>query len=824
MKGIEMEKNRPFLRLEEIHKIFGHTRALQGMSLEIEKGEVIGLIGPNGAGKSTLMKVITGVYPVNSGKIIFESEVDGRNYDANAAKERGIACAYQELSLCTNLSVYENFMVNHMDHKPFGTPGWRKKAREVSHEYLTAIFPEHGIDPGAKVENLSLAQRQMVEIARAASYRNLKLLVLDEPTSSLTSNRIHQLHEGVKKLADRGISVIYISHKLDEIDRACDKVVVMKGGQSAWSGRVEETSTGELVEILGGEVKADHSRAARDGAGEELVLEIKKLNSGTLKDISLTVKKGEIVGIAGLAGSGQKALLNDIYNASFKRKHSSILSGSAVSYISGDRNNEGVFKLWTIKDNILISSLRPTVSKGLINKKKYNDTAQFWYDKLKFKAEGIDDDITNLSGGNQQKALIARGLASDSDLIILNDPTCGVDIETKQEIYKLLEEARNTGKGVILHSTEDLEMEQCDRVYVLHEGEIISELIGDEITVKNLVTTSFKEIAEQSKEVNAANEGGNRKPLIEKLLGLVKSRSFLPIVTLILIMGINIGLKPRIFSYRGMTLLLGSAVPLVFIALGQMFLVISGGIDMGNGMAVGMINVIIAFTLQQNPALGLGLLVLFVLLYGAMGALIHLTKIPAIVVTLGASFIWLGLGLIISPTPGGNAPQWLRAIYKFNFPLIPMPIVISACAAAGVYWIVKRSKYGMIINGAGNNPTAILRAGWSHLTAMVVTYMIAGVMIVFAGLSVTAVANGGDTNAYATYQMLSIATIILGGCEFKGGIGSPVGVVAGALAISSISALLTFLKINSNLQTAVTGFILIAALAIKLVIKKGEAK
>ncbi len=816
----EKMKQKPFFQLTRINKVFGHTKALQGMDLNVYAGEIIGLVGPNGAGKSTLMKVITGVYPPTSGSMAFGDEIVKSGYNANDAKAHGIACAYQELSLCSNLSVYENFMVNHMNHKVFGTPGWRKKAIKETKEYLAQAFPNNNIDVNKKVSDLSLVQRQMVEIARAMSYKGLKVLVLDEPTSSLTSNRIHQLHDSMRALAKKGVAVIYISHKLDEIDCVCDRVVVMKGGTCAWEGVIADTSIHDLVEILGGEVKVGHKRIACS-ADSLIVADIKNLCDGELKNVDITVNKGEIVGISGLAGSGQKYLLNRIFAAA-KKKNPKIDLKTNVVYISGDRNNEGVFRLWDIKNNINISSLEQTTSKGLVNKSKANKLAQFWYDKLKFAAQGISDDITSLSGGNQQKALIARGLAADADLILLNDPTCGVDIETKQEIYRLLEDAKDAGKSIILHSTEDLEMEQCDRIYVMHEGAVIAELKGEEISVKNIVTTSFKEVTKQRSEVVKTEEvkQNNLKHAVKRV---VTNRVFLPVLTLLLIFAINSSLKPRILSYDGIELLFSSAVPLVFIALGQMFLVISGGIDMGNGMALGLVNVIIAFILLSNPALGVGFLLLFIIAYGAMGALIHVTKIPAIVVTLGASFLWLGIGLIVSPTPGGAAPEWLTAIYRFQFPLIPMPIVISAVAAFGSYWIIKRSKYGMIINGSGNNPAAITRAGWSHLAAMVVIYMIAGVMIVFAGLSVTAVSNGGDTNAYATYQMISIATIILGGCEFKGGIGSPVGVVAGALAISSISALLTFLSVDSNLQSAVTGLILIAALAIKLISRKREA-
>ena len=646
-------------------------------------------------------------------------------------------------------------------------------------------------------------------------------MILDEPTSSLNGERIHQLHDYMRKMCKQGIAIIYISHKLDEIGQICDRVSVMKGGTSVLESIIANISSQQLVEVMGGKVSVE-KREATDLSDNPNMVEINGLQTDILQKVSLNVKKGEIIGISGLAGSGQKDLLLEIYKAANEKKNSCIKTASQVCYISGDRNNEGIFPLWNISDNTLISSLDQVTSKGLIDKKKSNRLAQFWYDKLKFIANGIHDDITSLSGGNQQKALIARGIAANTGVILLNDPTCGVDIETKQEIYKLMEEAKNAGKSIIFHSTEDLEMEQCDRIYIMYQGKIVAELTGEEISVKNIVAASFShaehKISGQSKAEKPEKE--QQKSSVQKFL---KSRAIVPLIALLAIFLINASLNPRIVSYMGVSMLFSSAIPLVLIALSQMFIVVSGGIDMGNGMAVGLINVIMAFTVINNPGLGTVFLIIFVVAYGAMGALIYITRIPAIVVTLGASFIWLGLGLIVSTTPGGTCPDWLTTFFDFQFPVIPMPIIISAIAAFGTYWILHKSKYGMIINGNGNNPVAVARAGWSGMMATIVTYMISGALLVCAGMMVTAISIGGDVHASATYQMLSIATIILGGCEFIGGISSPVGVTLGALAISSISVLLTFLNIDSNLQSAVTGLILIGALAIKLVSHRKEA-
>ena len=819
----------PYIRLATIEKSFGITKALSGMDLDVRLGEVLGLVGPNGAGKSTLMKVITGAQPATKGKIAFSGvEIPTDRHNVHSAIARGISCAYQELSLCANLKVYENFLVNQMSHTPFERPGWRRRAIDAASIRLARIFPGHGIEVDTVVEGLSLAQRQMVEIAKAMSMPRLKVLVLDEPTSSLSLDRISQLHQAVRTLAAAGVAIIYISHKLDEIMRVCDQVVVMKGGRAAWEGPIAETDIGNLIAILGGKVSVASGKKAPVAEAHAL-LRIERLNTRALHGIDLVARKGEVIGIAGLDGSGQKELIQEIWKASRRRSgsHGGIKIATGVAYVSGDRQQEGLFPQWDIARNIVIASLPAVSTLGALRMGRLRAFAQGWYDKLKFKAQGIDDPITRLSGGNQQKALLARGLAADAGLILLNDPTCGVDIETKQEIYALLGEAKAQGKCVILHSTEDLEMEQCDRVYVMHEGRIASELAGERVTVKNIIDTSFQEKAKSSAAGGEAEADGSRMSAQKRSRGFARrlgsNRALLAFVSLIAILAVNSFLNHRVMSYLGLRIMYSSAVPLVFMALGQMFIVVTGGIDLGNGLSLGLMNVIVAFIVVTNPAIGLALAILFVLGYVLLALIIQWTRIPAIVITLGASFIWLGIALLVSPVPGGKAPDWLAAFYNFDFPLVPMPLVISAAAAAASYWILRRSKYGIIINGIGGNPAAIHRAGWSQTFAMMATYALSGIMVVVGSLMLTAIANSGDCNSTRSYNMLSIAAIILGGCEFAGGIGAPVGVVAAALAISSISFLLSFIGIDSNLQSAVTGLILIVALAWKLVSGKLEA-
>ncbi len=814
----------PQLELLDIHKYFGVTHALQGVTIKILPGEVIGLVGPNGAGKTTLMNIITGVFPPTSGSIkINGKEIPLKDYNTLTARRYGVSCAYQELSLCSNLSVYENFAVSNLAHNIksfFKRDKWKEKGKNMARAMLDSVFPDHKIDVNSIVEDLTLAQRQMLEVTRAMSFDNLRLLILDEPTSSLSADRIDQLHVAIRKIAQQGISVFYISHKIDEIKKIADRIIVLTNGLNTWEGPAEATSTEELVKNLGGTVIKEELEKSEKAGDAGSIVEVMNLTTEHLDQVSLNLKTGEIVGLAGLAGSGQKQLLHEIFRAGTGHKNPGIKIQKSVSYISGDRQTEGTFKMSNIADNILISSLDQLTRWGLISRKRFEQMANYWYDKLNFKAEGIKTPITEISGGSQQKALVARGLASKCDILLLDDLTRGVDIETKQGIYSLIREARRDGKTVLWHSTEDLEMEECNRVYVMSNGAIVKELTGDAVTIENIVGACFKE-----KEQDICREAGveakkSKSPGSTRIQEMLSKRSTLPVLLFIVMLLLNGLLNANSVSYTGIDYLFGAAMPLVFAAISQMFIVMAGDIDLGLGLAVGLINVVSATFMVKNTGMGFLLCLAFIVCYILMGALIHVRKIPAIIATLGASFIWLGIALIFQATPGGNCPAWLQSFYEFKFPLVPFPVFFCIVAAIIPLWLIRYSRYGVILRGAGNNPKAIVSAGWSHFTAHITFYALSAVFIVLAGLSTTAISYGSDANASSALTLSAIATIIIGGCEFSGGIGEPVGVVAGALALSLISSLLAFMSVDSRYQTAVVGCVLIAALAAKLFLRK----
>ena len=290
-------------------------------------------------------------------------------------------------------------------------------------------------------------------------------------------------------------------------------------------------------------------------------------------------------------------------------------------------------------------------------------------------------------------------------------------------------------------------------------------------------------------------------------------RGGLPIVSLAGILIWTVILQPNALSYAGLNLLLSSTVPLIFATIAQMFVIAVGDIDLGIGAFVGLVNVVGATYLHDRPALGVGLYILFVLLYMAMGALVHLRRLPSIIVTLGASFVWLGAALLILPTPGGQAPEWLQSVFNYNPPLVPLPILIAVVVATVCYVVVMRTGYGVVLRGIGGNPEAVSRAGWSLLRFRITLYGLAGLFGVLGGLAVTASTTSGDANASASYTLLTIAAVILGGGEFSGGVVAPVGAVIGTITIALVGSLLAFLNVSPEYQSGVQGAILIVVLA-----------
>jgi ribose transport system ATP-binding protein len=477
------------VNLKNIEKRFGAVNALCGVDLHIGSGECIGLVGHNGAGKSTLMNILAGTAAPDSGDL----RVGGRLqplYSPWRAMRLGIRCVFQELSLCPNLTVAENTRVI---HPALTGTGWRRKAARLIGDKLDEIFPGHGISPAALVQDMAISQRQMVEVARAftVTREDVKLVILDEPTSSLDSHAAAQLLSFMRRAAAGGLSFIMVSHLLGEILDSSDRIIVMRDGRIVAQDRAADFGRERLVQAMGGEDRTRQPAKAGAAVRGRAPLRV-RAGTGQKAGLELLAHEGEIIGLAGLAGHGQTDLLRAIFSAA-SRLRSSITVTAPVALIAGDRQADGIFPLWSIADNITIGSLNRSSKGGLISRLHEEALSNLWRDKMKIRTPDMRDNILSLSGGNQQKALFARALASDARIVLMDDPMRGVDIATKLEVYDTIRQEAEAGRTFLWYTTESDELAYCDHVYIFRAGAIIADLKRDELTEAAVIQSSFKE-------------------------------------------------------------------------------------------------------------------------------------------------------------------------------------------------------------------------------------------------------------------------------------------------------------------------------------------
>ena len=791
------------VELQGITKAFGPTLANADVDFAVANSDVIGLVGGNGAGKSTLMRILCGITAPTLGQIRFDGAGESfLAYDASAAQARGIRMVHQELSLCSALTVAENFFIETPGRLSL-RPNWRAAYRDMSRAALDAVFPGNGIAVDERVDRLSIGERQMVEIARAAATPGVRLIVLDEPTSSLDLERSKQLQDYVRARALHGLSFIFISHKLQEIVDVASRVVVMRNGRVAWEGAVSESPVDRLVELMGGDASAVHHRIDRvQGDNDEAVQVSGRFVADGEK---LSLYRGEIVGLAGLEGHGQKDLLRAIYEAK-RGSRAGVTRLAPASFVSGDRQKEGIFPLWNVLGNIAIGRIARRASLGFVSEQDERVAAAPAAESLRLDVSRFSSGILELSGGNQKKALVSRAVAAKTPIVLLDDPTRGVDIATKQDFYRLCSQLAREGRTLLWHTTEDAELLACDRVLVFAKGEIVRELAGAQLTEEAIVAASFSSFGTSGSRTEGQQVESS---LASRLVGAA------PFIGLVLVLSVMIAANPSVASVFGLDLLLMPALSLVLVTEAQMFVVGGSEIDLGVGAFAGLVSVLSTTWLYDQALLGAAVIVVALAVYAVIGAVIQGRKIPAIIVTLGASFIWAGLGYSIQPTPGGTSPEWLTAMTSWSIsPYVPTSVVlIAAVALLGA--LLDRSPLGVILRGFGSNPHAMVASGWPPIRFAMVRYLVAGAFAAAAGLSLTSINASSDINSGNSYTLLSVAAVVMGGCALTGGIVAPIGAVIGAVTLSLIGALLGALSVSSDFNAAAQGAVLIALLAMR---------
>lgn len=496
MEGFNEMGDDIVLKIHQISKSFPGVKALDNVSFDIHRGTVHALIGENGAGKSTLIKILAGIYFPEEGQIF----IDGKEVKFHAprdAQNAGISVVHQEIKLAGPLSVAENIFIGKLLYTKIGLVDWktmRVKARELISQLGTEI------DVDAPVSSLTIAKQQIVEIIKAIN-TNSKVIIMDEPSAVLTDNELQVLFKIIHQLKAQGYTIIYISHRLDEIFSLADNVTVLRDGKHICTTSIGELSREKMISLMVGREMGSEYPKEKVDIGDDVLVVDHLCRDGVLDDISFNVKKGEIFGIFGLVGAGRTELARAVLSIDKSNSGTVSLNGNVCSWnrfydaisdqmglVPEDRKNQGLCQEFTVKDNISMVAVDKILSKGLVDQNANSSYAKEYVNLLNISTPSINTQVQYLSGGNQQKVVIAKWLMADSNIIFLDEPTRGIDVGAKVEIYRLITDLVKRGKTVIMISSEMPELlGMCDRIMVMHEGRKMGELMHDEATQEKVM-------------------------------------------------------------------------------------------------------------------------------------------------------------------------------------------------------------------------------------------------------------------------------------------------------------------------------------------------
>lgn len=486
------------LEMKNISKSFSGVKVLHSVDLDLKNGEVLAICGENGAGKSTLMKILAAVYKGDEGAIYLDGEQVPLNLHAFDLQNKGVSMIHQELNLIEHLNVAQNIFLTREPLKKSGLIDFKKMNRDA--KALLVSLGQYNISTTAMLSSLKAAQKQMVEIAKAISF-NVKVLIMDEPTAMLTMTETKILFDLIRTLAKKDIGIIYISHRLKEVKEVCDRVIILRDGKLITNQKVSEVTEQQIANYMVGREVSISQATDFSGDVNNIALEVRHVSDSLLKDVSFKVARGEILGFSGLVGSGRSELMEFIFGIRKPKSGEVYLNGKLVTnktpdsairrgigFITEDRQRSGILNGRNIRENInLIEQIKDKGFMNISSKQKHNTSKMI--KQLNIKCTGQTQPVNNLSGGNQQKIILAKWLLVDSDILILDEPTRGIDVGSREEIYIFIHELSAAGKTIIIVSSDLTEvLSICQRVIVMHEGAIKGELTRNDRTEESIMS------------------------------------------------------------------------------------------------------------------------------------------------------------------------------------------------------------------------------------------------------------------------------------------------------------------------------------------------
>lgn len=835
---IRMNNNqKPILKAIGVTKKFPGVLALENASISIQPREIHGLVGENGAGKSTLMKIIAGVYEMDEGQIFFKDQSVNWTSPASA-RFSGISMVFQDTQLVPDLNVSQNIWLGH-ELRKYGLISSRSLYQST--EELIEQFGI-SIDPKAYVSNLSMPQKQIVEILKAL-VMDSDLLILDEPTSSLTPQEVRQLFRVVRDIRKNGKSVVFISHRIPEVIEISDTITIMKDGNVVKTISKEDANQELLVNLMvGREIdilfpeKAKYSEIAE----RETLFSVESLSSNKFKDISFEIKHGEVIGLAGIEGNGQREICRalfgkeKIFNGNIylhkkqlKIKKPSDAINAGIAYISSDRYSESIFENLNIRKNASVPNLDHfSYFKFFVNKGKEKQAIEELVIKnLNVRTPSTEEIIGNLSGGNQQKVVVGRWLMSQPSVYIFDEPTKGIDVASKIEMYRLIRRLANQNKAVIILSTDMLELiGVTDRILVISKGQITEDLDSVHATEEKILGAAvcsdegeFKCDPEDEiivKNVPNKLKWFNRHAFFHNWLGPTTLVFFI-----ILLVSITSSKSPYFWGMANLGSLASQIVPLSLVSLGEFAVILLGGIDLSVGPIMGLTTAIASHIITEESGIPIYLGVIICLSAGASvglfnAFLIKYIKIPDLIATLASYSIVSGLTLIIRPSPGGLIDVKFLDIMEITYLNIPVSffcILIIICLGET---IMQKTPIGLNLYATGSSKEAAFYTGIATSKYRVYAYIFCGIMASVAGLFLASRIGSGDPKAGIPFTILAITAVILGGTSIFGGKGTFTGVFLGSLFLIILQNFLNLLRASAYLQYLVTGIVILLAVGL----------
>jgi ribose transport system ATP-binding protein len=816
------------LELSGISKRYPGVQALARVSLECRPGEIHAVLGENGSGKSTLLGIAGGAIKADEGRIAIMGEIL-TDADPLLARRLGLATVYQDDSLVRELTVAENLLLGVVDG-PASLGGKREWAAKQLAPY------DLGIAPDTLVGSLNPSQRQFLEIVKALA-ANPKVLLLDEPTSSLDISGVEKLSGIIRQIVAKGTAVVYVSHRLPEILALANRVTILRDGEGQGTYEVNDRlSESDLISLMVGRpIDTEYPQGSAPDAFT-VALSASGLTGSRFADVALMVSRGEILGFAGAEGNGQREALRALGGLEecggfLVCDGNSVKTGTprealdaGILSLSADRAAESIFPALGVRENMTVQVLQDFASGGLISAPKERARTVSLVGQLNIVTATLDQPISGLSGGNQQKAVLARSFLYDAKVVLIDEPTQGVDAKARFDIYRAIRAKADQGVACIINSSDAMELAGlCDRVLVFSRGRIIRELVGEEITEESIVSSFLrsKEVAATRKTIEISHVPWMSMANLRQIIGRGSNQwwvplLFLAILTFLVSAYASVQTDAFLTPLNIKHILLATA-PLALVTMAQFNVLMVRGFDISVGAVISLTVCIASFLMADGLDLGPILRgVLVCLLVGivvglANGFMIRKVGINSVITTIATLSVVQGVALYLRPSPGGVIDEDFVDFLQTRLGFVPVSFfLILACAIAGDFWLY-RTRSGLKLRAVGFREEAAKRNGvrinFVHLRA----FFLSGLIAVLSGLFVCSEVGSGTPIIGASYTLTSIAAAVLGGAALSGGRGSFVGAMLGALFFTLTVNIITLLGLNTGAGTITSGVLTLFA-------------